>query len=58
MPERQASNSPDLLHGVNGTVFRFLDGPIALKADMESMFLQVQAPELEKMFEVSVVSNV
>ena len=36
---------PDLLHGLIGTIFRFLEGPIALTADIESMFLQVQVPE-------------
>ena len=37
---------PDLLHGVVGTIFRFREGPIALTADIESMFLQVQVPEM------------
>ena len=35
---------PDLLHGLIGTIFRFREGPIALTADIESMFLQVQVP--------------
>ena len=39
---------PDLLHGLFGTVFRFREGPIALTADIESMFLQVQVPERDK----------
>ena len=39
---------PDLLHGLIGTIFRFREGPIALKADMESMFLQVQVPQQDK----------
>ena len=33
--------APDLLHGLIGTIFRFREGPIALTADIESMFLQV-----------------
>ena len=39
---------PDLLHGLIGTIFRFREGPIALYADIESMFLQVQVPERDK----------
>ena len=39
---------PDLLHGLIGTIFRFREGPIALRADIESMFLQVQVPEQDK----------
>ena len=39
---------PDLLHRVIGTIFRFREGPIALTADIESMFLQVQVPERDK----------
>ena len=35
----------DLLHGMIGTIFRFQEGPIALTADIEPMFLQVQFPE-------------
>ena len=31
----------DLLHGLIGTIFIFREGPIALTADIESMFLQV-----------------
>ena len=36
---------PDLLHGLIGTIFRFRQGPIALTADIESLFLQVQVPQ-------------
>ena len=39
---------PDLLHGLIGTKFRVREGPIALTADIESMFLQVQVPEQDK----------
>ena len=39
---------PDLLHGLIGTIFRFREGPIALTADNESMFLQVQVPDRDK----------
>ena len=39
---------PDLLHGLIGTKLRFREGPIALTADIESMFLQVQAPEQDR----------
>ena len=39
---------PDLLHGLIGSIFRFREGPIALTADIESMFLQVQVPERDK----------
>ena len=38
----------DLLHGLIGTIFRFCEGIIALTADNESMFLQVQVPERVK----------
>ena len=38
---------PDLLHGLTETIFRFREG-IALTADIESKFLQVQVPEREK----------
>ena len=31
-----------------GTIFRFRKGPIALTADIESMFLQVQVPEQDR----------
>ena len=31
-----------------GTIFRFREGPIALTADIESMFLQVQVPEQDR----------
>ena len=39
---------PDLLHGLIGTNFRLREGPIALTADIESMFLQVQVPEKDR----------
>ena len=39
---------PDLLHGAVGTIFRNREGPIALRADIESMFLQVQVPEQDR----------
>ena len=39
---------PDLLNGLIGTIFRFREGPIALTADIESMFLQVQVPEQDR----------
>ena len=39
---------PDLIHGLIGTIFRFREGPIALTADIESMFLQVQVPEQDR----------
>ena len=39
---------PDLLHGLIVTIFRFREGAIALTADVESMFLQVQVPERDK----------
>ena len=39
---------PDLLHGLIGTIFRFRERPIALTADIESMFLQVQVPDRDK----------
>ena len=39
---------PDLLHGLIGTIFRLREGPIALTADIESMFLQVQVPEQDR----------
>ena len=39
---------PDLLHGLIGTIFRFREGRIALTADIESMFLQVQVPEQDR----------
>ena len=38
----------DLLHGLIGTIFRFREEPIALTANIESMFLQVQVPERDK----------
>ena len=39
---------PNLLHGLVGTIFRFREEPIALTADIESMFLQVQVPEQDR----------
>ena len=39
---------PDLLHGLIVTIFSFREVPIALTADIESMFLQVQFPERDK----------
>ena len=39
---------PDLLHGLIGTIFRFRERPVALTADIESMFLQVQVPEQDR----------
>ena len=39
---------PYLLHGLIGTIFRFREGAIALTADIESMFLQVQVPEQDR----------
>ena len=39
---------PDLLHGLVGTIFRVREGTIALTADIESMFLQVQVPEQDR----------
>ena len=41
---------PDLLHGLIGAIFRFREGPIALTAETESMFLQVQVPEQDRGF--------
>ena len=48
MPERKLLAGPDLLHWLVGTIFRFREGKIALTADIESMFLQVQVPEKDK----------
>ena len=39
---------PDLLHDLIGTIFRFPERPVALTADIESMFLQVQVPQQDK----------
>ena len=39
---------PDRLHGLIGSIFRFREGPVALTADIESMFLQVQVPEQDR----------
>ena len=38
----------DLLHGLIGTIFRYREGSIALTADVESMFLQVQVLERDE----------
>ena len=35
---------PDLLQNLVGIIFRFREHPIALKADIEAMFLQVKVP--------------
>ena len=42
----------DLLHGLIGTIFRSREGPIALRADIESIFLQVQVSEQDRLLEV------
>ena len=39
---------PDLLHGLIGTIFKLREEPIALTADIESVFLQVQVPEQDR----------
>ena len=39
---------PDLLHGLIRTKCRFRQGPLALTADIESMFLQIQFSERDK----------
>ena len=39
---------PCLLRGLIGTIFRYREGPIALTADIESSFLQVQASEQDR----------
>ena len=39
---------PDLLHVLIGTIFRFREGPTALTADIESMFVQVEVPEQDR----------
>ena len=39
---------PDLLQGLIRLILRFFEGPIALTADIESMFLQVQVPEQDR----------
>ena len=39
---------PDLLHGLVGTIFRFREGAIAITADIESTFLQVQVHEEDR----------
>ena len=38
----------DLLHGLIGTTFRFLERPVGLTADIESMFLKVQILEQKR----------
>ena len=40
----------DILHGLFGTIFRFREGSIALTADIESLFLQVQVAEQDRIF--------
>ena len=49
-PNDKLLAGPDLLHELIGTIFSFRDGPIALTADIESMFLQVQVPEQDRSF--------
>ena len=39
---------PDLLHGLIGTIFRFRERPVALTADIGSMFIQVQVPKQDR----------
>ena len=39
---------PDPLHELIGTIFRFREGPIALTAEFESIFLQLQVPEQDR----------
>ena len=47
---------PDLRHGFIVKIFRFHERPVALTADIESMFLQVQVLEQDKnLLEVSMV---
>ena len=41
-------SGPDLLHGLIGTIFRFRERPVALTAEIESMFLQVHVPEQDR----------
>ena len=40
---------PDLLRGLIETMFRFREGPIALTVDIESIFLQVQVHEKDRL---------
>ena len=40
---------PALLHGLIGTLFRFCERPIALRADIESVLRQVQFPEKDRL---------
>ena len=47
-PNDKLLAGPDLLQGLIGTIFRFREGPLALTADIESMFLQVQFPERDR----------
>ena len=37
-----------MLQGLIGTIFKFCEGKIALTADMESIFLQAQFPQLDR----------
>ena len=39
---------PDLLQSLVATIMRFRENPIAITADIESMFLQVQVPPEER----------
>ena len=48
MPNDKLPAGLDLLHGLIGTIFRFREGPIALKANIESRFLQVHIPEQDR----------
>ena len=40
---------PALLHGLIGTLFRFCERPLALRADIESVLRQVQFPEKDRL---------
>ena len=43
-------NGPDVLNGLIGTIFRFQEEQLALTADSESMFLQVQDSERDESY--------
>ena len=46
----------DLLHGLIGTIFRFREGPTALKADIESVFCKsARSRTRQKLLEVHMV---